>query len=607
MNTIEFLVRLKDLASGPLQKLGQVGQQSFTKMETAVTKFQTKISTLSMNLGQINARMKLLEKTREISFDTRQIRRINAELETLQRKKNRLEGGGGGLLKYGLLASIAFAGVTVGKDVMQAGIKRQMDLTAMQTMVGAIPGAELNKALLNYSLNSTYGPEVMEGGKMMLGGGVNVGAIPHVIKMMGDVAQGNSERLKSLMLAFTESQTRGNLSGITERMFIQGGLFNPIQQLHLMTGKSLDQLRKDEEKGKIGIDELTKAFEFATQKGGRWYNAMNNIMAGPAGKWIAFTTNIKIMAGDIGLKLLPVLGGVTNVLNWIINHAGVVAVGIGAMTTAWLAYTAVTKGAAISAAILEAFTSPWMALAGIGIASAAVAAAFMDNADGMATSATNAANKIDKANKKITSGTDQMAAKLKALQSEKGGFWTSIGDWLGEAIKDIWWFLQKLILEIVEIGSELWRVLKGLGMMATGNFSEGWKEVKAASMGIVGFNDPDDPIQKFIDNLDAKHDLHKKLRAAGKNDDGTPLDSDPTQNLIGKLGAGGGGGGVDTGGTTEAITGGGVRNITINVQKPFTDRVEIHSINLREGVQEIEEIFRDMFLRITNSAATALK
>ncbi len=84
---------------------------------------------------------------------------------------------------------------------MQAGIRRQLDLTAMQTMVGAVPGAALNKSLLDYSLHSTYGPEVMTGGKMMVGSGVNTGAIPHLIKMMGDVAQGDPERLKSLMLA----------------------------------------------------------------------------------------------------------------------------------------------------------------------------------------------------------------------------------------------------------------------------------------------------------------------------------------------------------------------------------------------------------------------
>jgi len=599
---IEFLIKMRDMASPVIKKFADTGQNSFGKVGEAMSKLSGRFNALGMNISQIDERLTHLQRIRAISFDSSQIRRINSEIDQLQNKKNRLEGGSRGGLGSMFRTGLALAGIGslayLGKDIMQAGISRQMDLTALQTLVGKTAGGNLNNKLIDFSIKSPYGGEVMNEGKLLAGSGVGAGKIPHLIQMMGDIALADKERMKSLALGFAEANTRGNLNGQVERMFIQGGLFNPIEQLHKMTGKSNEALKKDMQKGKISIDMLTQAMEYATGPLGRWHNAMKNAMETPAGKWTAFVGTVSVLAGNIGLKLLPALGGLTNVFNWIIEHGMAVAIGIGAMTAAWAAYTVVTKGAAIWSAILEAFTSPWLAIAGIGIATAAVAATFMDNSDAMANSAIGAANKIDAANKKITSSTDAMALKLKGLNEEKGGFWSGIGDWLGEAFKDIWYFIQKLIINIAEIGREIGQLFIGLGQVGQGNVVVGWQNIKKALIGV-------DPLNHFMDNLEARHDLHKKLRAAGKNDDGTPLDGVTGAGIPGG-GAGTGGGGTLGGDTTDKITGGGVRNITINVMKPFADKVEIHSVNLKEGVQEIEEIFRDMFLRITNSAATAM-
>jgi hypothetical protein len=65
--------------------------------------------------------------------------------------------------------------------------------------------------------------------------------------------------------------------------------------------------------------------------------------------------------------------------------------------------------------------------------------------------------------------------------------------------------------------------------------------------------------------------------------------------------------GTDIGGeeAKDKIIGCGVRSITINVAK-FQDKTEIHTTTMKEGVHEIEEQIRNMFLRIVNSAATAI-
>jgi hypothetical protein len=604
-NVLEFLVKLNDMASGALKKFGETGTGTFNKLTAGIYKMSSNFNRLGMNITQIDAKLEQLRKTRAISFDSSQIRRINGEIDKLQSKKDRLEGGRSGGFGNMFRTGLAIAGIGslayLGKDVMQAGIDRSLNLISLQTLEGKAAGQKLNDALLNYAKHSTYGGEVMSEGKLMAGAGLSPELIAHLIPKIGDIALGKADRMQSLALALSEVNTRGHMNGQVERMFIQGGLFNPLEQLNKMTGESKESLEHRMLKGKISVMEVVKAIDYATSAAGRWGGAMANIMGRDAGKWIAFKTNLEIVAGDIGLKLLPALGHLTGALNWIVDHGASVAIGIGAMTAAWIAYTTVTKGAAIWSAVLEAFTSPWLAIAGIGIATAAVADTFMSNADGMANSAIGAADKIDKANKKITGSTDEMAAKLKSLNNEKGGFWSSIGDWLGEALKDIWWFVQKLIINIAEIGQEIGQGFKGLLEMVTpGSFKHGLADVKQALFG----GREKTTLQTYMDNLDAKHDLHKKLRLAGKNDDGSPLGSNPMSGVVNAM-KGAPDGGSLAGDTSSAITGGGVRNITINVAK-FQDKTEIHTTNLRESVSEVEDIIMNMFLRITNSAAAAI-
>ena len=121
-------------------------------------------------------------------------------------------------------------------------------------------------------------------------------------------------------------------------MFLQGGLFNPLQQLHLMTGRAMGDLKKDMEKGKIGINELVKAMEFATGPTGKYFHMMENMQNTAAGKWTAFTGSVRTLAGAIGVQLLPALGGIADFLAKVINNSDalyLVGNAIGAITAAW--------------------------------------------------------------------------------------------------------------------------------------------------------------------------------------------------------------------------------------------------------------------------------
>ena len=590
---IEFLVKLKDMASGPMQKFAATGQNSFNKIGESMAKVSGRFNTLGMNISQIDAKLSQLQKTRAISFDTSQIRRINSEIDQLQNKKNRLEGSTVGGLGSIFRTGLALAGIGslayLGKDIMQAGIQRQMDLTALTTLVGKTAGGDLNNKLIDFSIKSPYGGEVMNEGKLLAGSGVGAGKIPHLIQMMGDIALADKERMKSLALGFAEANTRGNLNGQVERMFIQGGLFNPIEQLHKMSGKSNDALKKDMQKGKISIDMLTKAMEYATGPMGRWHNAMKNAMDTPAGKWTAFVGTVSVLAGNIGTKLLPALGHLTDFLNWIVAHGSEIGAAIGAMTIAWTGYTIVTKWAAISTALLEA-AAYWPLLV-IGGVAAAIAYLVGKNTE-YGNSATNTANDVDTAWNKMFHATVIASDKIKGAVTVQ----TSWLETFLYGINDIW-------LRIEDVFEKIGNAAASSADKGKKGFAGWWSAVRNFGGALTGDTDA----SKKRHALEIQRDWHMAMLSRGLQDDGkTPLGAG-VPGAPGAGGTGGGAGGGTLGGdTTDKITGGGVRNITINVMKPFTDKVEIHSVNLKEGVQEIEEIFRDMFLRITNSAATAM-
>ncbi|HVS92456.1 MAG TPA: hypothetical protein VHE59_10505 [Mucilaginibacter sp.] len=568
-NLVEFLVKIKDMASGPLQKIAGSGGNAFQKLENSINKVTGKTSGLKMNLSQIDVALRNLEKTRSISFDDRQIRRINREMSDLQKQKDRLEGGGskfgmGGLLRQGLaiagIGSFAF----LGGSIMSKGIDRQISQISLETLVGKKAGDQLNDRLVDYAQKSIYGNEIMGEGKLLAGSGVKANNIMPIMHMLGDLGMGDAERMKTLALAFSEANSTGYLTGRQE-MMMRTALFNPLEALASITHKSGAQIKKDMEKGKVGIDMLVQAMEYATGPMGRWHNMEDKIAGSGAGKWIAFKGALTTLAGTIGMALMPALGGLSNLLNTLINNKPLlidIAWAIGAMTVAWTAYTVVTNWAAISAAALEV-AAMWP-LALVGLVAGAISA--------------------------LCSQNNQLAGNTQSNMSTIGGAFTGIR----RVVEMLVYWIEYAILTIENLWESLTLIGNGMIDIATGNFKKGWDEIMHTK------TDAYMKRQQLVLN----REWHLADDYGGGNNK-TALGLAPLGNDKYTPTGAGAGNTIDAGDTTASITGGGVRSITINVAK-FQDKTEIHTTTIKEGAQQVEEIFRDMFLRIVNSGAVAL-
>jgi tape measure domain-containing protein len=122
-----------------------------------------------------------------------------------------------------------------------------------------------------------------QAGKTLMAFGMAADKTLPILKTLGDVSMGNSERFGSLALAFAQTQAAGRLMGQEVLQFVNAG-FNPLQEISRRTGRSMVELKKAMEDGAISADMVTDAFRSATAQGGLFYGALDKGAATTEGK-----------------------------------------------------------------------------------------------------------------------------------------------------------------------------------------------------------------------------------------------------------------------------------------------------------------------------------
>lgn len=115
--------------------------------------------------------------------------------------------------------------------------------------------------------------DVQEAGQTLLQFGVAANDIIPTVRMLGDVAMGNAEKMKAISVAFGQITSAGRLNGQDLLQLINAG-YNPLNDIAKKTGESMSQLRKRMEAGGISAKEVSDAFKSATSEGGKFYNMM---------------------------------------------------------------------------------------------------------------------------------------------------------------------------------------------------------------------------------------------------------------------------------------------------------------------------------------------
>lgn len=209
----------------------------------------------------------------------------------------------------GMLAG-AFAGVgaagALGWGVKLAA-EAQTAQVAFEVMLGSgDKAAAMLKDIKQFAAATPFGAaDLRDAAKTMLAFGIAADQIMPNLKMLGDIAAGDAQKLSSLSLVFGQIASAGRLTGGDLLQLINVG-FNPLQEIAKSTGKTMAELRDDMSNGKISFDMVKEAFVKATSAGGQFNGMMDKMSQTAAGKWSTLKDQFAELAVSIGEKLLPI-------------------------------------------------------------------------------------------------------------------------------------------------------------------------------------------------------------------------------------------------------------------------------------------------------------
>ena len=224
----------------------------------------------------------------------------------------RMEKIGKSLTSYVTLPLLA-----VGAASIKMAADMEMSAASFETMLGsAEAAADMLAELRNMAANTPFEFEdLADATKTLLQFGVSAEDSLGIMRMLGDVSMGNADRFNSLSIAFGQMSSAGRLMGQDLLQMINAG-FNPLRVIAEQTGKSMLDLKKDMEAGRISTEMVTEAFRVATSEGGQFYGGMERGSQTLSGLFSTLKDNVKMAGAAIGGDWMP---GIKEATKWAIT------------------------------------------------------------------------------------------------------------------------------------------------------------------------------------------------------------------------------------------------------------------------------------------------
>lgn len=199
------------------------------------------------------------------------------------------------------LTSAAGVGIAaVAKMGIEYNAQMQTYQTAFATMLG---DAEKAQALTdNLKTLAAHTPLAMadlaDASQILLAFGSSAEQIPDQLKRLGDVAQGDAQKLGTMATAFGRIQSNGRASLEEINMMIDQG-FNPLNIIAEKTGETMSEVRDRVSDGGVSFEEIADALQTATDAGGQFYDAMENQSKTFEGQMSTLKDNVSALAGSL--------------------------------------------------------------------------------------------------------------------------------------------------------------------------------------------------------------------------------------------------------------------------------------------------------------------
>lgn len=478
--------------------------------------------------------------------------------------------------------------------VSKLGMETEKTSVAFNVLVGNEEKAakmlgEINK----YADNTLWDRSTTQSAaQTMLGFGVSTETVVDDLKMLGDVAQGDKNRLQQLALVFGQISAAGKLQGQDLLQLINAG-YNPLLDISAQTGKSVAQLKDDMSKGLVTFDMVRAAFQRATGEGGKFNNMTERIAQTSygafeqlKGKLISTLLELYNIIQPLIIPVLNALGKgldyISKVADWASQHLNTLIPVFAGLAAGIAAYNLATNAAAIVTGIFSGamkILNVVMSLNPVGLVVAGIAA---------------------------------LTVAIVACWNKFAGFRAVIMT-VWETVKGFGDILKQYVIDrITGIITGIGYVGEAIGKLFNGDFSGAWQSAKAGASQIYGVGASGSAVSamrdlaggvrgRFASNLEAE-----RQKQSAKNSISAPTAAGGAGALSGTGATAGSGAGTSPSSTANAITTGGTRNtsIVLNIGKFFED-VNINNVEgrdfreLRDAV--LESINRSLEIAVSAS------
>jgi tape measure domain-containing protein len=275
---------------------------------------------------------------------------------------------------------------SIGKQAFEQAANAESQQIAFKVLTGSKgAGDKLYGDIVKMADVTPYeSKDLARSAKTMLGYGIDKKKIMPDLNMIGDIAGGTdnpAESLQSLALAFGQVTAKGHLAGQETIQMINAG-FNPLKEISDITGISMNNLEKAQEKGAISAQMVEMAFKHATGEGGKYHNMMKKQSETLGGRWSTFMDSVHHKLRDLGMLLKPVAVATMDFATGLLNaEPGAIALGvaIGAVAVAltWSSIATGTQTAAMWALNVAMDANPIsLIVAGIALLAAGLIYAY---------------------------------------------------------------------------------------------------------------------------------------------------------------------------------------------------------------------------------------
>ena len=254
-------------------------------------------------------------------------------LRSANRALNKFVGGlaraGKGLLKLSV-AGVGVLTASVGLLVREFSKVENAEAAFTPLLGGAERAKQAVQALNDTAASTPFQFETLASAANQLLPVMN-GNIENTIKtlrMLGDTAGGNAQKLDSITRGFTKAMLKGKVDMESLNMIAEAGV--PIfGDLAAVMGTEVNEaFFKMISAGKVTTTQLTKAFEKMTDKGGIFFNGMEIASKTTSGLFSTLKDNISLTAAELGGVLAPtvkeLIKGATDVAKrvreWVKNN-----------------------------------------------------------------------------------------------------------------------------------------------------------------------------------------------------------------------------------------------------------------------------------------------